>query len=198
MSIPADPGKLDSSSLRHCTSAGEPLNPEMIRVWKEGTFQAICEGYGQTGTACCVAAFPALAPRPGTMGKPSPGWKIEIHDDDGKPVGNHEEGRLAISCEPRPPRLFAECRDNPEENTTSFVRRWYYTGDKISRDDGGYLWFVGRSDDAIRSSGYRIGPFEVESALLGHPAVQESAVVGSADGIRGMIVTAFVVRNKGV
>ncbi len=197
MLILADLDKFDLSSLRHCTSAGEPLNPEVIRVWKEGTGLTICEGYGQTETACCVAAFPNVEPRPGSMGKPSPGWKIEVHDDDGNSVGAHEEGRLAISCNPRPPGLFVEYLDNPEENKKSFVNDWYYTGDKVSCDDEGYFWFVGRGDDVIKSSGYRIGPFEVESALLEHPAVQETAVVGSPDRIRGMIVKAFVVLNKG-
>ena len=169
----------------------------MIRVWKEGTGLTICEGYGQTETACCVAAFPNVEPRPGSMGKPSPGWKIAVHDDDGKPVAPHEEGRLGISTEPCPPGLFREYIDNPEENKKSFVNGWYYTGDKVCVDDDGYYWFVGRDDDVIKSSGYRIGPFEVESALIEHPAVQEAAVVGSPDRIRGLIVKAFVVLNKG-
>ena len=197
MLILADLEKFDLSSLRHCTSAGEPLNPEVIRVWKEGTGLTICEGYGQSETACCVAVFPSVELRPGSMGKPSPGWRIEVHDDEGKAVGNHEEGRLAIGCNPRPLGLFVEYLDNPEENKKSFVKGWYYTGDKVSRDDDGYFWFIGRSDDVIKSSGYRIGPFEVESALLEHPAVQEAAVVGSPDRIRGTIVKAFVVLNKG-
>jgi len=197
MLILADLDRFDLSSLRHCTSAGEPLNPEVIRVWKEGTGLTICEGYGQTETACCVAAFPSVEPRPGSMGKPSPGWKIEVHDDDGKPVGVHEEGRLGISTDPRPPGLFAQYIDNPEENKKSFVNSWYYTGDKVYCDEDGYFWFVGRDDDVIKSSGYRIGPFEVESALIEHPAVQEAAVVGSPDRIRGLIVKAFVVLNKG-
>ncbi len=115
----------------------------------------------------------------------------------GKLVGNHEEGRVAIRCDPRPPGLFVEYLDNPEENRKSFVNGWYYTGDKVCRDDDGYLWFVGRDDDVIKSSGYRIGPFEVESALIEHPAVVEAAVVGSPDRIRGLIVKAFVVLNKG-
>jgi acetyl-CoA synthetase len=131
------------------------------------------------------------------MGKPSPGWKIEVHDDDGKPVEVHEEGRLAISCKPRPAGLFVEYLDNPDENKKSFVKGWYYTGDKVFKDEDGYYWFVGRDDDVIKSSGYRIGPFEVESALLEHPAVQEAAVVGSPDRIRGVIVKAFVVLTPG-
>ncbi len=196
MLILADLDRFDLSALRHCTSAGEPLNPEVIRVWKEGTGLTICEGYGQTETACCVGAFPCLESRPGSMGKPSPGWDVQIHDDNGKPVGVREEGRLAISCNPRPPGLIVEYLDNPEENEKSFVNDWYYTGDKAYKDEDGFYWFIGRDDDVIKSSGYRIGPFEVESALIEHPAVQEAAVVGSPDRIRGLIVKAFVVLNK--
>jgi acetyl-CoA synthetase len=197
MLILADLGRFDLASLRHCCSAGEPLNPEVIRVWKEGTGLTICEGYGQTETACCAAIFPNVEPRPGSMGKPSPGWTIDVHDDEGNTAEVNEEGRFAISCNPRPPGLFVEYLDNPEENKKSFVNGWYYTGDKVFRDTDGYLWFVGRDDDVIKSSGYRIGPFEVESALIEHPSVQEAAVVGSPDRIRGMIVKAFVVLNKG-
>ena len=197
MLILADLDRFDLSSLRHCTSAGEPLNPEVIRVWKEGTGLTICEGYGQTETVCCVAAFPCLESRPGSMGKPSPGWNVEIHTDEGRPAGVHEEGRIAISCNPRPVGLFVEYLDNPEENRKSFMNGWYYTGDKAYRDEDGYFWFVGRDDDVIKSSGYRIGPFEVESALLEHPAVQEAAVVGSPDRIRGLVVKAFVVLKPG-
>ncbi|MCX6688678.1 MAG: AMP-binding protein [Methanoregula sp.] len=197
MLILADLDRFDLSSLRHCTSVGEPLNPEVIRVWKEGTGLTICEGYGQTETACCVGAFPCLESRPGSMGKPSPGWDVQIHDEGGKPVGVREEGRLAISCNPRPPGLIIEYLDNPDENKKSFVNGWYYTGDKAYRDEDGFYWFIGRDDDVIKSSGYRIGPFEVESALIEHPAVQEAAVVGSPDRIRGLIVKAFVVLNTG-
>ena len=197
MLILADLSRFDLTSLRHCCSAGEPLNPEVIRVWKEGTGLTICEGYGQTETAACAATFPNMEPRPGSMGKPSPGWMIDIHDDNGNPVEVHEEGRFAIQCDPRPPGLFVEYLENPEENKKSFVNGWYYTGDKVYRDEDGYFWFVGRDDDVIKSSGYRIGPFEVESALLEHPSVQEAAVVGSPDRIRGMVVKAFVVLKKG-
>jgi len=197
MLILADLKKFDLTSLRHCTSAGEPLNPEVIRVWKEGTGLTIREGYGQSETCCCVASFPCLEVRPGSMGKPSPGWTVELHDEDGKPVGVREEGRIAISVTPPPPGLIVEYVDNPEENKKSFVNGWYYTGDKAYRDEDGFFWFIGRDDDVIKSSGYRIGPFEVESALIEHPAVQEAAVVGAPDRIRGLIVKAFVVLNKG-
>jgi len=191
--ILADLDRFDLSALRHCTSAGEPLNPEVIRVWKEGTGLTICEGSGQIETACCVGAFPCLESHTGSMGKPSPGWDVQIHDDEEKPVGVREEGRLAISCNSRPPGLIVEYLDNPEENEKSFVNDWYYTGDKAYMDEDGFYWFIGRDDDVIKSSGYRIGPFEMESALIEHPAVQEAAVVSSTDRIRGLIVKAFVV-----
>jgi acetyl-CoA synthetase len=197
MLVIADIEKYDLREMRHCISAGEPLNPEVIRIWKEGTGLNIYEGYGQTETCCCIAVFPCMEPKAGSMGKPTPGWNIELHDDEGNPVGDHEEGRIAINLNPRPVGLFVEYLDNDEANRESFVNGFYYTGDKAYRDEDGYFWFVGRDDDVIKSSGYRIGPFEVESALLEHPAVQESAVVGSPDLIRGLVVKAFVVLNEG-
>ncbi len=197
MLILADLGKFDLRELRRCTSAGEPLNPEVVRVWKEGTGQTISEGYGQTETVCCIGTFRGMETRPGSMGRPAPGWHVELHDDDGIPVGQGEEGRIAISLDPRPVGLFVEYINSPEANAASFVNGFYYTGDKAFMDKDGYFWFVGRDDDIIKSSGYRIGPFEVESALLEHPAVQESAVVGSPDLIRGVIVKAFIVLRPG-
>ncbi|NLA37779.1 MAG: AMP-binding protein, partial [Methanomicrobiales archaeon] len=197
MLILADLDKFDFRDLRHCCSAGEPLNPEVIRVWQYGTGQLICEGYGQTETVCCIAIFPCMEHKSGSMGKPSPGWHIELHDDDGNPVTPGEEGRIAIGLNPRPVGLFVEYLDSPEANQEAFQNGFYYTGDKAYMDEDGYFWFVGRDDDVIKSSGYRIGPFEVESALMEHPAVQESAVVGSPDLIRGMIVKAFIVLKPG-
>lgn len=198
MLIIADLRKFDFSELRHCCSAGEPLNPEVIRIWKDGTGLDIYEGYGQTETVCCIGTFPGMKLKPGSMGKPAPGWDIELHDDDGQPVPDGDEGRIAISLNPRPIGLFREYLDNPEANAESFSDGFYYTGDKAYKDEDGYLWFVGRDDDVIKSSGYRIGPFEVESAILEHPAVQEAAVVGTPDQIRGVIVKAFIVLQKDV
>jgi acetyl-CoA synthetase len=131
------------------------------------------------------------------MGRPAPGWHIELHDDNGNPVGLHEEGRIAIKLDPRPVGLFRDYLNNEEENKKSFINGFYYTGDKAYKDEDGYLWFIGRDDDVIKASGYRIGPFEVESALLEHPAVQEAAVVGSPDDIRGLIVKAFIILKPG-
>ncbi|MGA2162494.1 MAG: AMP-binding protein [Methanoregula sp.] len=197
MLILADLDKFDFTELRHCVSAGEPLNPEVIKAWKDATGLTIYEGYGQTETVLCIGTFPCMKARFGSMGKPAPGWVIELHDENGKPVGVHEEGRIAIKVEPKPVGMFLEYFDNPEENKKSFVNGWYYTGDKAYKDEDGYYWFIGRDDDVIKASGYRIGPFEVESALIEHPAVQEAAVVGSPDDIRGMVVKAFVILKPG-
>ncbi len=193
MLILADLDKFDFTELRHCVSAGEPLNPEVIKAWKDATGLTIFEGYGQTETVLCIGTFPGMTPKFGSMGRPSPGWVIELHDDHGKPVGLHEEGKIAIRINPCPVGMFREYLNNPEENKKSFVGDWYYTGDKAYKDEDGYFWFIGRDDDVIKASGYRIGPFEVESALIEHPAVQEAAVVGSPDDIRGLVVKAFII-----
>jgi acetyl-CoA synthetase len=197
MLILADLEKFDLTSLRHCVSAGEPLNPEVIRVWKEGTKLTIYEGYGQTELVLVIGTFPCMEARPGSMGRPSPGWHIELHDDEGRPVVPGDAGRIAIRINPRPVGLFDGYLYDPEATAEVFRGDFYYTGDKAYTDNDGYYWFVGRDDDVIKSSGYRIGPFEVESALLEHPAVKEAAVVGSPDVIRGMIVKAFVVLKEG-
>ena len=169
----------------------------MIKAWKDATGLTIYEGYGQTETVLCVGTFPGMTPKFGSMGKPSPGWHIELHDDNGIEVGVHQEGKIAIRVNPRPVGMFREYLNNPEDNRKSFIGDWYYTGDKAYRDEDGYLWFIGRDDDVIKASGYRIGPFEVESALIEHPSVQEAAVVGSPDEIRGLIVKAFIILKPG-
>jgi acetyl-CoA synthetase len=198
MLILADLEKFDLQELRHCVSAGEPLNPEVIRVWKESTGLTIYEGYGQTELVLVIGTFPCMEAKPGSMGRPSPGWQIEIHDDEGNPVKPGDVGRIAIRVRPvRPVGMFDGYLDDPEANGEAFIGDFYYTGDKAYQDEDGYFWFVGRDDDVIKSSGYRIGPFEVESALLEHPAVKEAAVIGSPDVIRGMIVKAFVVLKEG-
>jgi acetyl-CoA synthetase len=197
MLILADLEKFDLTSLRHCVSAGEPLNPEVIRVWKEGTKLTIYEGYGQTELVLVIGTFPCMEARPGSMGRPSPGWHIELHDEEGRPVEPGDTGRIAVRTKPRPVGLFDGYLYDPEATAEVFRGDFYYTGDKAYTDEDGYFWFVGRDDDVIKSSGYRIGPFEVESALLEHPAVKEAAVVGSPDVIRGMIVKAFIVLKEG-
>ena len=197
MLILADLEKFDLRELRRCVSAGEPLNPEVVRVWQAGTGLPIAEGYGQTETVCCIGTYRGMKIKPGSMGRPAPGWHIELHDEEGNQVPRGEQGRIAIKLDPRPVGLFVEYLNNPEANAESFVNGFYYTGDKACMDDDGYFWFVGRDDDIIKSAGYRIGPFEVESALIEHPAVAESAVVGSPDLIRGTIVKAFIVLKPG-
>jgi len=197
MLILLDLGRYNLPSLRHCVSAGEPLNPEVIRVWKEKTGLLIYEGYGQTETVLCIGAFPGRESPPGSMGRPAPGWRIELHDRHHQPVGSNREGRIAIATDPRPVGLFSGYLENEAANRKSFVKGWYYTDDKAAMDDEGNFWYIGRDDDVIKASGYRIGPFEVESALLEHPAVAESAVVGSPDPIRGDIVKAFIVLKPG-
>jgi len=184
----------DLTSLRHCTGAGEPLNPEVMKEWEEGTGLSIYDGYGQTETVLLVANYRCIPVRPGSMGKPVPGFTVAIIDEDGEELPPQEEGQIAVKVKPqRPVGMFREYWKDPEAMASSFQGDWYLTGDKGYRDEDGYFWFVGRSDDVIISAGYRIGPFEVESALIEHPAVAESAVVASPDPVRGDIVKAFVI-----
>jgi len=188
----------DLSSVRHCTSAGEPLNPEVIRIWKDATGSEIYDGYGQTETVSLLANYPCVPIKAGSMGKPQPGFDVAIIDDEGnvQPAGN--EGHVAIRIKPnRPLGFFHGYVDDPESTAAAFHGDWYYTGDRAYCDSDGYYWFVGRADDVIITSGYRIGPFEVESALMEHPAVKESAVVASPNELRGEIVKAFVVLAPG-
>jgi acetyl-CoA synthetase len=188
----------DLRSLRHSFSAGEPLNPEAMRVWKDATGHEVYDGYGQTETVNIVANFPCLPIRPGSMGKPVPGIEVEIVDDDGRILPAGQIGHIAVRLtDPYPPGLFSGYHDDAQANRACFRNGFYYTGDTASRDADGYIWFAGRADDMISSAGYRISPFEVESALIEHPAVAESAVVGKKDPVRGEIVVAFVVLAAG-
>ena len=194
MMVLEDLKKYDLSGLRHCTGAGEPLNPEVMKQWEDGTGLTIYDGYGQTETVLIVGNYRCMPVRPGSMGKPMPGFTIGIVDDDGNEVPFGEEGQIAVKVKPeRPVGLFREYWRDEEGTAGSFVGDWYLTGDKAYKDEDGYHWFVGRADDVIISAGYRIGPFEVESALIEHPAVAESAVVASPDPVRGDIVKAFVI-----
>jgi acyl-coenzyme A synthetase/AMP-(fatty) acid ligase len=197
--VQTDLTKHDLSRLRHCTSAGEPLNPEVIRAWADGTGGlTIHDGYGQSETTVLVANYRSVPVRPGSMGKPVPGWEVEVVDDSGKPAGDDTVGNIAVKVtDPRPVGLFLEYSGDADANAHSFREGWYYTGDKAWRDQDGYIWFEGRDDDVITSSAYRIGPFEVESALIEHPAVAEAAVVGRDDPARTQIVTAFCVLSAG-
>ena len=194
MLVLEDLRKYRLDNLRHCTGAGEPLNPEVMKQWEDGTGLVIYDGYGQTETVLMVGNFRCNEVRPGSMGKPAPGFTIRVVDEQGNEVPDGEEGQIAVKVKPeRPVGLFKEYWKDAEEMERSFLGDWYLTGDKAYIDEDGYFWFVGRADDVIISAGYRIGPFEVESALIEHPAVAESAVVASPDDVRGEIVKAFVI-----
>jgi acetyl-CoA synthetase len=186
--------------LRHSMSAGEPLNPEVIRVWKDTFGLEIYDFFGQTETVCVLSNYPFMPIRYGSVGKPTPGHDVRIVDDDGNEMGPNEEGNIALYIgKERPPGLFKEYWKDTKIMKKSFRNDYYYTGDQGFKDEDGYFWFVGRDDDVIKSSGYRIGPFEVESALMEHNAVAECAVVGVPDpkGVRGIVVKAVVVLAKG-
>ncbi len=181
--------RFDLSRVRHSVSAGEPLNPEVIKVWKEATGTTIHDGYGQTETVNIVANYPCVPIKPGSMGKPTPTFDVDIVDDDGNRLGVGEEGHIAVRTDPeRPIGLMKEYWKDEEATASVFRDGWYYTGDRGARDEDGYLWFVGRADDVIISASYRIGPFEVESALVEHVAVAESAVVAKPDPERMLTV----------
>lgn len=186
--------------LRHSMSAGEPLNPEVIRVWKKAFGLEIYDFYGQTETVCVLSNYPFMKIKYGSVGKPTPGHDVRIVDDDGKELPPEEEGNIALYIgKTRPPGLFKEYWKDEDIMKRAFRGDYYYTGDRGYKDTDGYFWFVGRDDDVIKSSGYRIGPFEVESALIEHDAVAECAVVGATDpkSVRGIVVKAFVVLAKG-
>jgi len=197
--VQGDFGKHDLSSLRHCTSAGEPLNPEVIRAWADGTGGlTVYDGYGQSETVAMVANYRCLPVRPGSMGKPVPGWDVDVFDDEGTRCDDDTVGNIAVRLDgARPVGLFDEYIGDDDANAKSFRNGLYYSGDKAWRDGDGYLWFEGRDDDVITSSAYRIGPFEVESALVEHEAVMEAAVVGKDDPERTQIVCAFVILAAG-
>jgi acetyl-CoA synthetase len=196
--VQADLGAHDLSRLRHCTSAGEPLNPEIIRAWEEGVGLTVYDGYGQSETTLMVANYRCLPVRPGSMGRPVPGWDVDVFGDDGETAPDDVVGNVGLRLGGgRPVGLFDEYVGDEEANATAFRDGNYYSGDKAWRDGDGYLWFEGRDDDVITSAAYRIGPFEVESALVEHDAVMEAAVVGRADPERTQLVTAFVVLAAG-
>jgi acetyl-CoA synthetase len=196
--VQADLGAHDLPRLRHCTSAGEPLNPEVIRAWEEGVGLAVYDGYGQSETTLMVANYRCLPVRPGSMGRPVPGWDVDVFAAGGERAPDDVVGNIGVRLEGgRPVGLFDEYVGDDEANATAFRDGNYYSGDKAWRDTDGHLWFEGRDDDVITSAAYRIGPFEVESALVEHEAVVEAAVVGRADPERTQIVTAFVVLAAG-
>jgi acetyl-CoA synthetase len=188
----------DLSRLKHCSVAGEPLNPEVYDRFKEATGLSLREAYGQTELTVTIATFPWMESRPGSMGKGAPGYDIDIVDEEGRSCAAGEAGQIVVRTDRRKPAgMFLGYRDDPELTERVWRDGLYYTGDMAIRDPEGYFWFVGRADDVIKSAGYRIGPFEVESALMGHPAVLECAITGVPDDYRGQVVKATVVLAKG-
>jgi acetyl-CoA synthetase len=196
--VQADLGAHDLSRLRHCTSAGEPLNPEVIRAWEDGVGLTVYDGYGQSETTLMVANYRCLPVRPGSMGRPVPGWDVDVFAAGGERAPDDVVGNIGVRLAGgRPVGLFDEYLGDDAANAEAFRDGNYYSGDKAWRDGDGYLWFEGRDDDVITSAAYRIGPFEVESALVEHDAVVEAAVVGRADPERTQVVCAFVVLAAG-
>ena len=192
--IKEDISSYDISSLRYCTVAGEALNPNVFAEWYRLTGIRLMEGYGQTETTLSIGTYPWCTPKPGSMGVRGPQYHVEIMNSEGHLLGADEEGEIVIRTgEGKPLGLFKEYYRDARLTALANRNGWYHTGDIAYRDRDGYFWFVGRTDDVIKSSGYRIGPFEVESALMRHPAVLECAVTGVPDEIRGQVVKATIV-----
>lgn len=195
--IHQDLSKYDLSNLKYCVTAGEAINPEVSNKFYEKTGLKLHEAYGQTETTCSIGTFVGIEPRPGSMGKPAPGYDIDIVDENGNTCKPNETGDIVIHLENgKPFGLFSEYYKNPEQTEKALGGKLYYTGDTAYFDEDGYIHFVGRNDDIIKSTGFRISPFEVESVLARHPAVLESAVTGISDPKRGQIVKATIVLTK--
>ncbi|MBE6516880.1 MAG: acetyl-CoA synthetase [Thermoplasmata archaeon] len=187
--------KHDLSSLKHCNIAGEALNPDTFEIWRKATGLTLMEGYGQTETTLTVATLRGMKPKPGSMGKPSPQFKVDIVDEKGNSCPPGVNGEIVVKAD-APGIMIGYYRD--EDKTAVTLRGgWHHTGDVAWKDEDGYLWYVGRNDDIIKSSGYRISPFEIESALLLHPSVLECAVTGVPDPVRGQLVKATIVLKDG-
>ena len=194
-----DVASYDLSSVKNFATAGEPLNPEVTIAWERLTGKRIREGFGQTEGPVLLATYPWIEPRPGSMGKPSPLLNVKLLDDDGVEVEDGEEGAICVTGlkEAYPPGLFVGYYRDEERTREAVGGEYYNLHDMAWRDSDGYCYFVGRNDDVIKCSGYRIGPFEVESALIEHPAVVECAVTAAPDPIRGKVVKATIVLAKG-
>ena len=195
--IREDLSRYDLSSLEYCTTAGEALNPAVFDKFYEKTGIRMMEGFGQTETTMTLGTFPWMTPKPGSMGIPNAQYNIDLIRADGSPCEDGEKGEIVVRVDRRKPiGLFKEYYRDEELTQEAWHDGLYHTGDMAWRDEDGYYWFEGRIDDVIKSSGYRIGPFEVESALMTHPAVVECAITGVPDDIRGMVVKATVVLGK--
>ncbi len=190
------PGRYDLSSLRHINSVGEPLNPEAVMWGNEVFGQAIHDNWWQTETgAILIANYASMAVRPGSMGKPLPGIEPAILDENYDPLPPGEEGSLAVR--PGWPSMFQTYWHNTDLYNSRFRKGWYITGDQAKRDEDGYFWFVGRVDDVINTAGHLVGPFEVESVLIEHPAVAEAAAIGVPDPTAMEVVKGFVSLKDG-
>ena len=186
----------DLSSLKNCCIAGEPLSPDTFNTWYRATGLKLMEAFGQTESSVIVGTLKGMTPKPGSMGKPSPQFRVELLDKEGNPVRPGEEGEICVSISPRVPGIFVEYyRDEVKTNET-LRDGWHHTGDVAWKDEDGYFWYLGRNDDIIKSSGYRISPFEIESVLVEHPAVLEVAVTGVPDPIRGQLVKATIILRE--
>ncbi len=195
--IREDLSRYDLSSLEYCTTAGEALNPAVFDKFLEKTGIRMMEGFGQTETTMTLGTFPWMTPKPGSMGIPNAQYEIDLIKADGTPCEDGEKGEIVVRVgEKKPIGLFKEYYRDEELTREAWHDGLYHTGDMAWRDEDGYYWFEGRIDDVIKSSGYRIGPFEVESALMTHPAVVECAITGVPDDVRGMVVKATVVLGK--
>ncbi len=198
MLVQQDLSQFRPQSLARCMAAGEPLNINVLDEWRAATGLTIREGYGQTETVILCSSIPDLPVKPGSMGLPPPGMEVAVIDQDGNRLPAGEPGEIAVRVEPeRPLGLFHSYCQNPDATAGCYRGQWYLTGDCAYTDADGYFWFVARADDIITSAAYRIGPFEVENALMEHPAVAEVAVVGKPDPERTEIVKAFVVLAAG-
>ena len=192
--IKKDLTQYDLSSLKYVVTAGEPLNPEVYERFKEYTGLKLMEGYGQTELVITVATWPWNEPKAGSMGLPAPGYKVRMLNLDGNPCDAGEEGEICLDTSSgNPPGMFMGYHKDPALTAKSWHDGIYHTGDMAWQDEDNYLWFIGRDDDIIKSSGYKIGPFEVESALIEHPAVMECAITAVPDPVRGQIVKATIV-----
>ena len=187
----------DLSSLKYCCIAGEALNPDVFNNWQQATGIMLMEGFGQTETTLTIANLKGMIPKPGSMGKPSPQYNVKIVDENGEQCPPGQTGEIVISSDPKPPGLMMCYYRNEEKTKATIHDGWFHTGDVAWMDEDGYYWYVGRNDDVIKSSGYKISPFEIESVLVLHPAVLECAVTGVPDPIRGQIVKATVVLRNG-
>jgi len=193
-----DVDSYDFSSIKRFSTAGEALPPDQFDFWLEHTGQPIYEGFGQTESPVIVANVIGMTPRAGSMGRPMPFAHIALLDEDGNVCEPGEEGEICIQCCPKPAGIIYEYYKAPEKTADVFRGGWYHTGDVAYADEDGYFYYCGRNDDLIKSSGYRIAPFEVESALNRHPSVRECAVTGVPDPLRGFAVKATVVLEPGV